>query len=423
MVKNSSAPPGRLSGESRFAAARSRQGFTLVEMLVVIAIIGILLAILLPAVQQAREAMRRGSCANNLKQIGLGMLQHESTFTCLPPGLPNCATPPSTSDASYIINGSTSTGTCQGPNWAVAILPYIDQQPLFDSVTLCNQYTANSCSDCSGPPSPALITANPTLSWLPVGGPASGATTNTGSPPTYLCASRSSISDTPVVLSSAGTPVPGQTNAMLKGNYAACLGNNTLSLPPVTPPPLPTVTGLDPTYPTAVWSLTDVQGVFTIVDLSKQVPPAGPIGVWKMGARTGIPLAAIRDGLTTTLLASEIVSYASPADGRGVWAWPGMGGSFFTTKNGPNSGTGDNVPACDTKIVLPPGIQPCTNDTTFAASAAARSGHTGGVNVLMCDGSTHFISDEIDANVWRAYGTRNTSSSIPKESPATAPDH
>ncbi len=68
------------------ARGRTRRGFTLIELLVVVFIIGVLTALLLPAVQAAREAARRAQCFNNMKQIGLAMLNYESTHNFYPPG-------------------------------------------------------------------------------------------------------------------------------------------------------------------------------------------------------------------------------------------------------------------------------------------------------------------------------------------------
>ena len=106
---------------------RGRTGFTLVELLVVIAIIGILVGLLLPAVQAAREAARRMSCSNNMKQLGLAALNHESTYKKLPASLiVELGLPPGTSGQP----GFPYPGVVQ--SWAVAFLPYIEQGNLYN---------------------------------------------------------------------------------------------------------------------------------------------------------------------------------------------------------------------------------------------------------------------------------------------------
>lgn len=96
----------------------SRRGFTLVELLVVIAIIGILVGLLLPAVQSAREAARRMECSNNLKQLGLSIHNYHDTFKKFPG---NVSSP----------NGSTTTGG----SWITMSLPMMEQGAAYDSMT------------------------------------------------------------------------------------------------------------------------------------------------------------------------------------------------------------------------------------------------------------------------------------------------
>ena len=108
----------RVLGSSVTTRTRAA-GFTLVELLVVIAIIGMLVALLLPAVQAAREAARRAQCQNNLKQIGLAILNYESARKCLPPS----------AHVDPVINAPMLRGT----GLFVLILPYMEDNAVFDA--------------------------------------------------------------------------------------------------------------------------------------------------------------------------------------------------------------------------------------------------------------------------------------------------
>ncbi|HVX64831.1 MAG TPA: DUF1559 domain-containing protein [Pirellulales bacterium] len=118
-----------------------RRGFTLVELLVVIAIIGILIALLLPAVQAAREAARRSQCTNQLKQLGLAVVNYESTHRVLPPAGLNYGFTP------HYDGAITSTLNLNG---FMLLLPFMEQQAVY------NQYNFNGSAGAYAPSGPAL---------------------------------------------------------------------------------------------------------------------------------------------------------------------------------------------------------------------------------------------------------------------------
>jgi len=136
---------------------RFRSGFTLVEMLVVVAIIGILMGILLPAVQSAREAARRTTCSSSQYQISLALIQHSNVNGFFPGWA----------------NRQLSTANTNSFGWPVLIMPFIERRDVFTA--LSNNNTAGPYIDffmCPSSPPPSL--ANPTIAYAGNGGAAGG---------------------------------------------------------------------------------------------------------------------------------------------------------------------------------------------------------------------------------------------------------
>jgi prepilin-type N-terminal cleavage/methylation domain-containing protein/prepilin-type processing-associated H-X9-DG protein len=119
MIRGPLTPLSR-SSSRKMPSTSDRRGFTLIELLVVIAIISVLIALLLPAVQSAREAARRSQCVNNLMQLGIALQNYESAFELLPPGV--------VSEKGPVVDQPKGYGF----GWMSQILPYMEMKNTYN---------------------------------------------------------------------------------------------------------------------------------------------------------------------------------------------------------------------------------------------------------------------------------------------------
>ncbi|MEX0643426.1 MAG: DUF1559 domain-containing protein [Pirellulales bacterium] len=198
---------------SGLADSTTRIAFTLVELLVVIAIIGILIALLLPAVQAAREAARRAQCTNNLKQIGLALINYEGTKKEFPAGRYGCETAyPDPSPHANCQSAREPNGISSASGF-VLILPYIEEQTLWDSCRfndaslqypgILNQKDLLGPNTCATDPIRAKVLES--------------------RPAAYACPSNRSD---PITLEQFGST----TIRYATGTYALCMGSNGVGL-------------------------------------------------------------------------------------------------------------------------------------------------------------------------------------------------
>jgi prepilin-type N-terminal cleavage/methylation domain-containing protein/prepilin-type processing-associated H-X9-DG protein len=262
-----------------------RGGFTLIELLVVISIIGVLVALLLPAVQSAREAARRSQCVSNLKQIGIALQGYHEVLNTFPAG-------------GWIASASDPLTRNMNMGWSAAVLPWLEQRSLYDGL------------NCSVPYGNA---ANSTTGHVVVR--------------VYLCPTEPR--------KSFWNRDSGDLYDYADGDYGGMYGPRGLGTPTFT-----------------------------------NNPPRGP-----MIFNTALSLAQIQDGASQTIQVGE-----DPEAINALWI------------------SGHNV-----------------FDQAFAINArpAVESGeelasrHPGGVNVLFCDGSVHFLRDAMPLKTLAALCTRD----------------
>ncbi len=322
------------------------RGFTLVELLVVITIIGILIALLLPAVQAAREAARGMQCGNNLKQLGLALHSYHDVWGRFPLG------------AAHFTASDYSTAPSNGNHgsFVVGLLPYLEFQNLYDVCDFTTNTDYNSVF--------LGTTTKVHETWLPV----------------LICPS-----DAPTQYWEGGNPfsmsgapmAPWSTEGQNRAtsNYAASMGSQNFG------GVLGNVFGTGAAHHGDSMSARDISGVFSHL-------------AW------GAAIHEITDGTSSTIALGEM---------RPACSWHARSGWMHVNALWNATSAPINYPTCPNE----PGYDAAHCDTASATSfykwgyeQGFRSAHPGGCHFVFCDGSTHFLSENIDYMTYQKLGDR-----------------
>lgn len=386
-----------------------RWAFTLVELLVVIAIIGILIALLLPAVQSAREAARRSQCTNNMKQLGVALLNYHDVWGRFAPTQGDWCCGDTSTGNSY---GGGPGGQPARGSTLVALLPYMENTGIYNqfkfNVTNPSSGSNYSAGNSTGLPPNIGDQRNP--AWA---GMQQQSTPNrsfylaSGNIPSYQCPSDNR----------AGVQVQwnGNPNKSL-GNYAPSLGAQALNgtaltaLVGATPYAQAGVTGgaangdwfgTGPSAEGWVWNLGDENYV------------SGPFANMNWAAR----LTDITDGTSNVIAAGETRPYCSEINTNRDTLWGANSFGHLGSTASPI-----NLPTCEqepgnvlmhqlgydnTGRITWPGWN--SNET---GADGFKSKHPGGAQVVMCDGSVHFLQETINYDTYQRLGDRRDGQTV-----------
>ncbi|MEZ6040121.1 MAG: DUF1559 domain-containing protein [Planctomycetaceae bacterium] len=340
-----------------------RAGFTLIELLTVAALIAIMVALLLPAVQQAREAARLAQCRNNLKQIGIALHNYHDIYRLLPPAsvwsgrgevLGAGVMPLGTIDRVAIGVSPGNEPDRLYTNWLISILPMLEQ------ATLIQQMEVNFPIDSRE----NEFVRSTRLSAL-------------------LCPSdpfSTSMYDRGALRGNPG-------HFYARGNYAMNVGPNRICLN----------------------GTAKCEDGFTIDNLDLLNRGSTLIGSGIGGVNRSVRFSECTRGLSQVIAVDEVRSGINAIDPRGTWAL-GMCGASMTAGNryGPNAQEFPDAVVSCTQLLLDPTSQelgrlrmPCASGIVagnFASSA--RSMHSASVTTLQLDGSVTIHSDSVDRELW-----------------------
>jgi prepilin-type N-terminal cleavage/methylation domain-containing protein len=333
-------PPSEKKSNQRFA-------FTLVELLVVIAIIGILIGMLLPAVQQVREAARRIACANNCRQIGLATLNYESAYMGLPPSWLRPVLP---------------VGAPDQDGWSVQaqLLPFLEQGNVGNQLDF--QYGYKNTINASVELSPGIQLSAARI-------------------PIYLCPSETQDQ----IRENEHYPLNYAANVgtwfVYGGTDSGTTGNGALQV----------------NRKTRMGQYSDGTSNTVMISEVKAYTP-----YFRDAGGTNLPIPTDPNSL------GAMGGDFKPTTGHTEWVDGRSHQTGFTAVFAPNtkvlhsdSATGEVDIDWTSRREGKSATEP-----TFAA-VTSRSYHSGGVNATNCDGSTRFITDTISLEVWQALATRN----------------
>jgi prepilin-type N-terminal cleavage/methylation domain-containing protein/prepilin-type processing-associated H-X9-DG protein len=328
----------------------AKKAFTLIELLVAMAIIGVLVAILLPAVQAARAAARRTHCVNNLHQFGVALHNYHSTYGSLPFARLSC-----------------SLGQSGGHSAFAALLPYLDQGPVYNEINFLLPLSADAC----GWPAGAEL-ANQTVRMTPI--------------ELFLCPSETNRP----TMSYQGRTFPGNNYRFNTGHtfWERFVDPSYVSLVNAANP------GRSPAFS------ADPGGVFwwhsavRFSEITDGLSQTAAMTEHRIGDNVGDGKGADYVELATNNLLSEADCMGTnlQANAGVAWytaEWQSYRDIMYNHTRTPN----DRRPDCLSK-------------TLKLAIMAPSSLHSGGVNLLLCDGSVRFVSDSIDQHAWWALGSR-----------------
>ena len=329
--------------------ARSKRGFTLIELLVAIAIIAILISLLLPAVQAAREAARRVQCTNNLKQIGLALAGYESRQGCIVSGYLSATVPLGPFGVAGYNPDPQTNDNGPGWGWLALLLPELEQTPLYNAINVGL---------------PTWVAQNGTVVTVQLG--------------VFNCPSANNPTPTCAMVDANQKLLPVANPYFARANYQYNMGWNDTSITPA-----------NVNYDDSVKGCN------------------GPIY-----RNSRVTYAGVTDGLSNTVFAGEKTPYLADASWVGIipgyrhfaynaFASAGTGGvgvnydypgALLASHSGPSLYESPTV-------IHPPNSPVGHTDEMYSL-------HPGGASVLLGDGSVRFIKQSINLLAWQALSSR-----------------